>query len=81
MQLLLAFIILFTFESDSVVSAVSGGEWAWISGNYSIDVLGVYGAKGVGSASNYPGARNDAVNWVDSSGSLWLFGGYYSAGD
>ena len=37
---------------------------------------GVYGTLGVAAASNVPGARNSAVSWIDSSGNLWLFGGY-----
>ena len=36
---------------------------------------GEYGTLGVGSGSNYPGAREGAVSWTDSSGNLWLFGG------
>jgi hypothetical protein len=35
----------------------------------------VYGTKGVASASNNPGGRENAVSWIDSGGSLWLFGG------
>jgi hypothetical protein len=34
----------------------------------------VYGAPG--TASGIPGARGDAVSWIDSAGHLWLFGGY-----
>jgi N-acetylneuraminic acid mutarotase len=36
----------------------------------------VYGARGTASASNVPGARYSASSWIDSSGNLWLFGGY-----
>jgi hypothetical protein len=28
------------------------------------------------SAGNVPGARYSANSWIDSSGNLWLFGGY-----
>jgi len=43
---------------------------------------GVYGTLGVPSTNNTPGARANAVSWIDSSGNLWLFGGvgYYSGG-
>ena len=43
---------------------------------------GVYGTLGVPSTNNTPGARSNAVSWIDGSGSLWLFGGvgYYSGG-
>ncbi len=27
------------------------------------------------SSSQYPGARDSSVSWIDSTGSLWLFGG------
>jgi hypothetical protein len=36
----------------------------------------VYGTQGVASASNTPGGRDSAVGWTDSSGDLWLFGGF-----
>lgn len=39
-------------------------------------VTPVYGTLGVASASNTPGGRDSAVAWIDSSGSLWLFGGF-----
>ena len=54
----------------------SNNQWTWVSGNNSVNAAGVYGTQGVASASNYPGARYGAVSWIDSSGSLWLFGGY-----
>src|SRR5262249_38955209 len=30
----------------------------------------------VASASNVPGAREDAGSWVDEAGNFWIFGGY-----
>ena len=54
----------------------SNGEWAWISGNNTINAPGIYGTKGISSSSNYPGARDYAVGGIDSSGSFWLFGGF-----
>jgi hypothetical protein len=51
-------------------------EWTWVSGNSSGNQGGVYGTKGMAEPSNVPGARTDAVSWVDPLGSLWLFGGY-----
>ena len=36
---------------------------------------GVYGARGVASNTNAPGARYSLVGWVDLTGNLWLFGG------
>ena len=37
---------------------------------------GVYGALGVAAAGNIPGSRDGSVAWTDTSGNLWLFGGY-----
>ena len=54
----------------------TANEWAWMSGSSTAGAAGVYGALGVASASNVPGARNNAVSWTDSSGNLWLFGGW-----
>lgn len=52
------------------------GTWVWISGASTTNAAGVYGALGIGDAGNVPGARQSAASWIDSSGNLWLFGGY-----
>jgi len=56
-------------------------EWTWVSGSNTVDQAGSYGTQGTAAPSNVPGARDTAVSWIDSSGNLWLFGGYglYSA--
>jgi N-acetylneuraminic acid mutarotase len=54
----------------------SSGQWTWISGGSGDDVPGVYGTQGTAAATNVPGARQAASSWIDSSGTLWLFGGY-----
>lgn len=51
------------------------GTWDWVSGSSTGNAGGVYGTKGVDSASNVPGSRNSSTSWSDSSGNLWLFGG------
>jgi len=51
-------------------------EWTWISGGNADNAVGVYGTRAIASASNVPGARQSATSWTDSSGTLWLFGGY-----
>jgi hypothetical protein len=56
--------------------APSTGEWTWMGGSNSANQSGVYGTLGVPSAGNVPGARFHAVSWTNSSGNLWLFGGY-----
>jgi len=54
----------------------STGQWTWISGGKAHNIAGVYGTQATASASNVPGARYAANSWIDSSGNLWLFGGY-----
>jgi N-acetylneuraminic acid mutarotase len=50
-------------------------SWAWVNGDTVENTYGVYGIKGVASATSRPGARRDAVSWRDTSGNFWLFGG------
>ena len=59
------------------------GEWAWMGGSSTIPGYkegnsGVYGTLGAPVAGNIPGGRDNSVSWTDSSGHLWLFGGYGS---
>ncbi|HEY1726393.1 MAG TPA: kelch repeat-containing protein [Steroidobacteraceae bacterium] len=54
----------------------STGQWTWVSGASGHNAVGVYGTEGSAAASNIPGARYGASSWIDSSGDLWLFGGY-----
>jgi len=61
------------------VSVVCLGEWTWMGGSkagggYSGEP-GVYGTLGTPSETNVPGARQQALTWVDASGKAWLFGG------
>ncbi len=53
-----------------------GTSWTWVSGSQLINISGDYGTKGVAAGTNMPGARYASVSWIDSSGDLWLFGGY-----
>lgn len=53
----------------------SNNQWTWIGGNKTVNNTGIYGERGIASAENLPGAREDAVTWVDAQGNLWLFGG------
>ena len=58
-----------------------GTNWTWVSGGEKIERRGIYGTKGIASATNTPGARYDSMSWTDKKGNLWLFGGRgYSAG-
>jgi N-acetylneuraminic acid mutarotase len=40
-----------------------------------------YGTQGVSAANGMPGPRLGASSWTDSSGNLWLFGGYGDISD
>jgi N-acetylneuraminic acid mutarotase len=55
---------------------LGAGVWTWIGGSSSIAAPANYGIQGAPSISNVPGAREQAVGWADSSGTLWLFGGF-----
>ena len=62
----------------------SARTWVWMGGSdtvpppvdgYSYGQPGVYGTLGRPAAGNYPGGRIAGLNWTDSKGDLWLFGG------
>ena len=55
---------------------IASGMWTWISGNKTAEINGTYGEKGGPNSANYPGSRSNSVSWADTSGNLWLFGGY-----
>mgnify|MGYP006289257199 CR=1 FL=1 len=52
-----------------------GTNWTWVSGSDTVDQSGTYGTKGTADPGNIPGARRQTINWIESDGSLWLFGG------
>jgi Galactose oxidase, central domain/Kelch motif len=56
--------------------SVATGQWTRVSGSARKNMPGVYGLAGVSATDNMPGGRSNAVTWVDSAGTLWLFGGY-----
>ncbi|HEV2469357.1 MAG TPA: kelch repeat-containing protein [Candidatus Sulfotelmatobacter sp.] len=52
------------------------GGWEWVAGaNTTRDECSIYPTNGIGF-SGTPGARSLSTNWIDSSGNLWMFGGY-----
>jgi len=51
----------------------ASGEWTWVSGSNVASVAGAYPP----ATPTFPGARDGAVGWIDSSGNLWLFGGEF----
>lgn len=50
--------------------------WTWVGGSNVINAIGNYGTNNVAASTNQPGARYGAASWVDTSGNLWIFGGY-----
>ncbi len=69
--------------SGTVTANVNGvkvecghGEWGWMTGSQAVNQNGTYGTVGTPAPNNTPGGRQNAATWTDSSGDLWLFGGY-----
>jgi N-acetylneuraminic acid mutarotase len=54
----------------------ANAEWTWMGGSGTAGQAGVYGKLGSAARGNISGGRDSAVSWLDSSGNLWLFGGY-----
>lgn len=76
------------YFNDLWVFDPSSNEWTWMAGNNTagsncpvISTLancgwpGVYGTLRTPAAGNAPGARQNAQNWTDANGNLWLYGG------
>lgn len=51
-------------------------SWTLESGSSQLNASGEYGSLGSLEINNIPGAREYAVGWSDTSGNLWLEGGY-----
>jgi N-acetylneuraminic acid mutarotase len=59
-------------------------QWAWMGGSSTVPTgagssagqSGLYGSMGTAAAGNTPGGRGAGAGFIDSSGNLWLFGGY-----
>jgi hypothetical protein len=67
------------FLNDLWKYSIATDEWTWEGGSTVVGrsggQSGVYGALGTAASPNLPGGRLGAPSWIDSSGSLWLFGG------
>jgi hypothetical protein len=55
---------------------IASGQWTWVAGSNLASPNGVYGTLGTAAATNAPGGRETGVLWVDSSGNVWLYGGF-----
>ncbi len=66
----------FGFLNDLWEFSPAAGMWTWVSGSSNtVNAAGVYGTLGTAASANEPPARAGAGSWIDSTGSLWLFGG------
>lgn len=62
----------------------SVNQWTWMGGVSTVTNTvgggcgqpGVYGTQGAPTNTNLPGGRKSGSGWTDSSGNLWLFGGW-----
>jgi hypothetical protein len=56
---------------------VATGNWTWMKGTGLGAAGAIYGTQGVPNANNRPGSRAyGSIGWTDSTGNLWLFGGW-----
>ena len=69
-------IMSFSVRQAASAQASTANEWTWMGGSSTNGSSGVYGTLGVYTAGNIPGGRYGASSWTDSSGHLWLFGGW-----
>jgi N-acetylneuraminic acid mutarotase len=58
------------------ISPLHAQNWVWEKGINANNYPGTYGIQGIANTTNNPGARKSAVTWADTSGNLWLFGGF-----
>jgi len=62
--------------TNVLIACVNNWIWSWMGGSSVGYQTGVYGTLGTAASTNTPGGRNSAASWSDTSGNLWLFGGY-----
>jgi len=55
---------------------IASRQWTWVSGSNIAGPNGVYGTQGTAAAANVPGGRQAGVLWVDTTGTVWLYGGF-----
>ncbi len=54
----------------------TNASWTWVGGSSSTGASGTYGTLGMAAPGNFPGARLSPAFGIDSTGALWMFGGY-----
>jgi len=68
------------YKDDLWKYDVQTGLWTWVKGGTAHNQYGVYGTKGVTSASDKPGTRDGTVGWY-VNGNLWIYSGTGSSSD
>jgi hypothetical protein len=53
----------------------SKAQWTWLQGTQALNEPPVWGELNVPSPTNTPGGRGNAVEWIDDSDNLWIYGG------
>jgi len=61
-------------QDPTTKANVYSGAWTLVTSG-TVNGGGTYGTMGTAASTNYPGARISAQAWVDTSGTVWLFGG------
>src|SRR5438046_2072786 len=51
------------------------GMWTWMKGDSTVNSGAIWGTKGIANASNKPPGLYEAIEFKDSIGNFWLFGG------
>jgi gliding motility-associated-like protein len=54
---------------------IGTNNWTWLHGTQGVSNTGVYGIKGVASASNIPPSRYIYSYWQDEDNNLYMYGG------
>jgi len=67
------------FLNDLWEFDTAASEWKWVGGSSTFDgyggLPGQFDSWMAPAPGNYPGGRQSAISWTDSSGNFWLYGG------
>lgn len=55
--------------------SIPSNEWTWVSGSNEVDQAGIFSTLDEYNETNMPGARSATLQWIDSNGKVWFFGG------
>ena len=66
----------YNLYSDLWAYRIDSNDWTLVNGSTLPNQPGHYGVQGISSPSNQPGSKMGPATWIDSSGNLWMFGGF-----